>query len=240
MTAIKVCNLTKQYKNITAVDHLSFSIASGECFALLGQNGVGKTTTMKILSCLVKPTDGDAFVLEKSVLNQPFAIKRMLSISPQETAIAAKLTVEENLYLMARVNGIKKCEAEKATEDMLMKYHLKDKRKERGKNLSGGLQRRLSLAMALISNPSVLFLDEPTLGLDVRARRELWDEIKRLKGKMTILLTTHYLEEAEAIADRIGIMDKGQMKALGTSDEIKRLTGKNSLEDAFLALTEGE
>lgn len=240
MIAIKVNDLTKQYKNITAIDHLSFSIVSGECFALLGQNGAGKTTTMKVLSCLIKQTDGDAFVFEKSVLKQPISIKRILSISPQETAVAAKLTVEENLYLMARVYGMKKSEAAKATEEMLIKYHLNDKRKERGKNLSGGMQRRLSLAMALISDPSVLFLDEPTLGLDVRARRALWDEIKRLKGKMTILLTTHYLEEAEAIADRIGIMDKGQMKAIGTSAEIKRLTGKDFLEDAFLALTEEE
>ncbi len=240
MKAIELNGLTKRFRERTAVDGLSFSIEQGELFSLLGQNGAGKTTTIRMLSGLLRPTEGDALLMGKSILTDPEAVRCIINVSPQETAVAPKLTVRENLELIARLYGKSAAEAKKSAEAMLSRFSLADRAREKAKALSGGLQRRLSIAMALISEPQVLFLDEPTLGLDVRARRELWRHITDLKGKTTIILTTHYLEEAEALSDHIGIMEKGRLKALGTAQEIRTLTHTDSLEAAFLALTEEE
>lgn len=236
MTAIQLIGLTKKYKAKTAVNALDLSINRGELFALLGVNGAGKTTTIKMLSCLTKPTGGDAIILGSSIISDPLKVKEKISISPQETAVAPNLTVRENLELIAGVYGCDRKKSMQKAEDMITSFNLSDIAKDKAKTLSGGWQRRLSIAMALISSPQVLFLDEPTLGLDVLARRELWSVIKSLKGKVTIILTTHYMEEAEALSDRIGIMSKGEMKAVGTAGELIKKTKAANFEDAFVAL----
>ncbi len=240
MNAIEIRNLTKVYKDRTAVDHLNLSIAEGQLFALLGPNGAGKTTTIRMLSCLALPTSGDALLSGESVVQNPNGVRAVINVSPQETAVAQKLSVRENLELIAEIYGMNRREASEMAEKMLKDFSLTERARDRAKKLSGGMQRRLSIAMALISNPRILFLDEPTLGLDVRARRDLWKHVEALKGRMTIILTTHYLEEAEALSDRIGIMNKGRLVALGTAEEIVRETGKSSFEDAFLSLTDEE
>ncbi len=238
MTAIQITNLTKKFNNRIAVDSLNLSIEKGELFALLGQNGAGKTTTIKMLCCLLAPTSGEALLLGDSINQDPTAVKQKLNVSPQETAIAPKLSVKENLELIAQIYGADKRTSRVKADEMIEAIGLKERAKDKAKVLSGGMQRRLSIAMALISSPEIIFLDEPTLGLDVRARRELWKILTNLKRQMTIILTTHYLEEAEALSDRIGIMHNGKLQALGTVDQIKAATGKSTLEDAFLALTE--
>ena len=241
MTAIETKELTKRYKSKTAVDKLNLTIEQGELFALLGVNGAGKSTTIKMLSCLAKPTSGDAFLQGKSILTKSMAVKEIINVSPQETAVAPNLTVRENLQLICGIYGHDKASAEEKTNEFIQSFNLGEIAKDKAKTLSGGWQRRLSIAMALISQPEILFLDEPTLGLDVIARRELWNIIGKLKGKITIILTTHYLEEAEALADRIGIMAKGRLKAVGTSAELKQKAGCDKFEDAFIALAgEGE
>lgn len=238
--AITIKGLTKEYKNRTAVDRLDLTVRQGEIFALLGQNGAGKTTTIKMLTGLLTPSEGEAFVLGNSITKEMDQIKPLINVSPQETAIAPKLSVEENLAFIAMIYGSLKPKAKEKAAAMLKKFGLSDRAKEKAKTLSGGMQRKLSIAMALISEPKVLFLDEPTLGLDVRARRDLWLVIESIKGKMTVILTTHYLEEAEALADHIAIMDKGKLRLFGTADEIKKETETASLEEAFLAVTEPE
>lgn len=235
---IRIENLTKQYGKLTALDHLNLQIREGELFALLGVNGAGKTTTIKLLSCLAKPSGGTAIVGGFDVTEEPLAVKRIIAVSPQQTAVAPNLTVKENLELICGVHGYSRKDAKDMTERMLEEFGLQEIAASRAKTLSGGWQRRLSIAMALISNPKVLFLDEPTLGLDVLARRELWNVIRGLKGKVTVVLTTHYLEEAEALCDRIAVMAKGRLTALGTVEELKTLTGTDCLEDAFIALNE--
>jgi ABC-2 type transport system ATP-binding protein len=240
MTAIQTMNLTKEYKNRIAVDSLNLSIEKGEFFALLGQNGAGKTTTIKMLCCLVSPTSGDATVLGDSIVKNTTAVKQKLNVSPQETAVAPNLSVKENLELIARIYGCTKNEARSKANELIQTFGLSERTKDQAKTLSGGMQRRLSIAMALISNPEIIFLDEPTLGLDVRARRELWKVLRELKGKITIVLTTHYLEEAEALSDRIGIMHDGRLQALGTVEQLKQSTGQATFEEAFLMLTEPE
>jgi len=239
--AIQVNGLTKMYGSTAAVRELYFSVERGELFALLGVNGAGKTTTIKMLTCLIRPTSGDAILLGDSIVSSPNAVKAKTSVSPQETAIARNLTVEENLRLMAEIYGSGRATARARASEMLAAFGLSEVAKKRAKILSGGLQRRLSIAMALISDPQILFLDEPTLGLDVLARRELWKAIRALKGKITMVLTTHYMEEAEALADRIGVLAQGKLKAVGTVQELIELTGGATLEDAFVALaTEAE
>lgn len=234
--AIKTVNLTKKYGSKPVVDHVSMSIYQGELFALLGVNGAGKTTLIKMLSCLTKPTSGEAFLLENSILKNPQKVKECIAVSPQETAIAPNLSVRENLELMAGVHGFDRLETKKKTEQMIELFSLGNIQKQRSKTLSGGWQRRLSIAMALISSPEIIFLDEPTLGLDILARRELWTLIKSLKGKVTIILTTHYLEEAEELSDRICVMKDGSIKALGTVEALKLKTGTDHFEDAFVKL----
>lgn len=239
MNAITITNLSKKYGGFTAVDNLNLTIEQGELFALLGVNGAGKTTTIKMLSCLIKPTGGNAVLLGDSVKEHPQAVKGKISISPQETAVAANLSVIENLELTAGIYGQDSKNAKKNADEMVLQFGLESVRNKRAKQLSGGMQRRLSIAMALISNPQILFLDEPTLGLDVLARRGLWASIQALKGKVTIVLTTHYLEEVEALSDRIGIMANGKLAAVGTVAQLTEQTGTNNLEDAFVVLSGG-
>lgn len=240
MAAIETIKLTKKYKDVTAVDSLDLSISEGELFALLGVNGAGKTTTIKMLSCLTKPTSGDAFLDGHSVISDSAAVKEILGVSPQETAVAPNLSVKENLVLMCGVHGFSREKTESKVAELTEMFDLSRILSKKAGKLSGGWQRRLSIAMALISEPRILFLDEPTLGLDVIARSELWDVIRMLKKKITIVLTTHYMEEAEALSDRIAIMKDGKLLALGTADELKKLVGKDQFEQAFIAIVKGE
>ena len=234
--AIEIRKLTKDYKDIRAVDNLDLEIHEGELFALLGVNGAGKTTTIKMLCCITQPTSGDALLNGKSIASEADAVKKIIAVSPQETAVAPNLSVEENLRLMCGVHGFDRQRAEKRTNEMIEEFKLDRIRKKKASKLSGGWQRRLSIAMALISEPQILFLDEPTLGLDVIARSELWDSIRELKGKMTIILTTHYMEEAEELSDRIGVMKDGHILAVGTAAELKKQTGEEKFENAFIKL----
>lgn len=240
MLAIKTQNLTKKYKDKTVVNNLNLTVNKGEMYALLGVNGAGKSTTIKMLSCLIKPTSGEAELMGKSIIKDENAVKQIISVSPQETSVAPNLTVRENLEFIAGIFGFSKAEAKAKATKMIEDFDMADIEKSRAKTLSGGWQRRLSIAMALISEPEIVFLDEPTLGLDVLARRELWKHISKLKGKITIILTTHYLEEAEALSDRIGIMAKGVLKAEGTAEELKAKAGTENFEEAFVRIAEGE
>lgn len=240
MTAIKTDKLTKTYKTRTAVDNLDLAVEKGDFFSLLGQNGAGKTTTIKMLCCLLSPTSGSARLLGDDITQNPAAVKAKINLSPQETAVAPNLTVRENLELIARLYGATKRDAASKARHYMELLKLDDRAKDRAKTLSGGLARRLSIAMALISEPEILFLDEPTLGLDVRARRELWKLIASLKDRVNIVLTTHYLEEAEALSDQIAVMHDGRLQAMGTAAQLMEQTGTPTFEDAFLALTETE
>ena len=236
MEAIKTKDLVKKYKEKTAVKGLNLTVHEGELYALLGVNGAGKSTTIKMLSCLTQPTSGDAEVMGHSVTSESDKVKAIMNVSPQETAVAEKLSVRENLEFIARIYGCDKREAKEKTDKMIEDFSLQEVEKSRAATLSGGWQRRLSIAMALITEPQVLFLDEPTLGLDVLARRELWNFINGLKGKMTIILTTHYLEEAESLSDRIGIMAHGVLCAEGTAAELKEKAGTDDFEEAFIRI----
>lgn len=240
MEAIKTDKLTKKYKDLTAVDSLDLCVEQGELFSLLGVNGAGKTTTVKMLSCLSRPTSGEAYLNGKSVISDSASVKSIIGVSPQETAVAPNLTVKENLELMCGVYGFSKEKSSDKTGELAEKFELNSILRKKAGKLSGGWQRRLSIAMALVSEPQILFLDEPTLGLDVIARSELWDLIKELKGKTTVILTTHYMEEAEALSDRVGIMKDGKLLSVGTPEELNEKTGADRLENAFLAIVKGE
>ena len=239
MYSIEALKLTKKYKDVTAVDELELGILEGELFSLLGVNGAGKTTAIRMLSCLTQPTSGTARVGGHDLIGDSGEIKKIIAISPQQTAVAPGLTVKENLELMAGLFGFARPEREKKIKELSEAFGLHSVLGKRAGKLSGGWQRRLSIAMALISEPSILFLDEPTLGLDVIARSELWDVIRSLKGKVTVLLTTHYMEEAEALSDRIGIMKDGRLLTVGTAREIMDMTGKERFEDAFISVVKG-
>ncbi|MBQ8402893.1 MAG: ABC transporter ATP-binding protein [Clostridia bacterium] len=240
MNAIEIKSLSKNYGAKCAVDGLSLDIKEGELFSLLGVNGAGKTTTIKMLSCLTKPTSGDALLLGKSIASEEDEVKKLIAVSPQETAVAPNLTARENLMLMAGVHGFAREDAKKKTAELAEKFGLGEILSQKAKTLSGGWQRRLSIAMALICEPKILFLDEPTLGLDVIARSELWDIIRALKGKITVILTTHYMEEAEALSDRIAIMKNGKLVCCGTTSEIKERAGTDKFEEAFIRLVKEE
>ena len=236
MQAIKTIELTKQYKSITAVNKLNLEIEQGELFSLLGVNGAGKTTAIKMFSCLTKPTSGDALVGGHSILKEPERVKCLIGVSPQETAIAPNLSVKENLELICGIHGFSKEKTQAKIRELSEQFALEEVLTRKAGKLSGGWQRRVSIAMALISEPQILFLDEPTLGLDVLARHDLWDVIRSLKGKVTIILTTHYMEEAEALSDRIGIMKNGHLLAVGTVEELNAKAKTNDFETAFVFL----
>jgi len=237
MKAIETINLTKKFKEKVAVNSINLSINEGELFSLLGVNGAGKTTTIKMLSGLIKPTSGDIKILDMNMKKDMLKIKELLNVSPQETAIAPNLTVLENLHFMAGVYQIDN--KEEKINELIKLFKLDEVLKSKAKTLSGGWQRKVSIAISLINNPKVLFLDEPTLGLDVIARKELWNIISNLKGKITIILTTHYMEEAEKLSDRIGVMNKGNLIAVGTVSELLKKTKTKNLEDAFVSLSTG-
>lgn len=234
MNAIEIKNLSKQYKDVLAVDSLSLEIREGELFSLLGVNGAGKTTTIKMLCGLTSPTGGDATLLGRSIRTNMGEIKPFIAISPQETAVAPGLSARENLELICGIHGFSKEKREKKISELTALLGLDGILDRRAGKLSGGWQRRLSIAMALISEPKILFLDEPTLGLDVIARSELWDIIRSLKENVTIILTTHYMEEAEALSDRIAIMRDGKLLMCDTPESIKAQTGEDSIEKAFI------
>lgn len=239
MNAIQTASLTKKYRDVTAVTDLDLTVREGELFSLLGVNGAGKTTTIKMLAGLTKPTSGDACLSGKSIVKEPAAVRPLIALSPQETAVAPGLTVTENLELMCGIYGFPKEKRQKKIAQLTEQMHLGEISGKRAGRLSGGWQRRLSLAMALISEPRILFLDEPTLGLDVLARSDLWDLIRSLKGRMTILLTTHYMEEAETLSDRIGIMKGGRLLICAAPDELKTKTGETNFEKAFIRIVKG-
>ena len=236
MHAIQTRSLVKQYKNLTAVDQLNLEIQQGELFSLLGVNGAGKTTTIKMLSCLTSPTDGDAFVGGYSITKEPELVKRVIGVSPQETAVAPNLSVKENLELICGIHGFSKEKTEANIRELDRLFDLSTVMHRKAGKLSGGWQRRVSSAMALIGEPQILFLDEPTLGLDVIARHDLWDVIRALKGRITIILTTHYMEEAETLSDRIGIMKNGRLLAVGTAEALKEKAGTDNFETAFVSI----
>ena len=236
MQAIQTQGLTKRYKNLTAVDSLDLEIRRGELFSLLGVNGAGKTTTLKMLTCLTAPTAGDALVGGFSITREPEKVKSLIGVSPQETAVAPNLTVRENLELICGIHGFSKDKTREKIAALCETFSLQEVLPRKAGKLSGGWQRRVSIAMALISEPQILFLDEPTLGLDVLARRELWDVIRELKGRITIILTTHYMEEAQALSDRIGIMKNGKLLSTGTVEELKLQAGTDDFEAAFISI----
>ena len=236
MQAIKTTGLVKRYQNITAVDGLNLEIRQGELFALLGVNGAGKTTAIKMLSCLTKPTEGDALVGGYSIAKESKQVKGLIGVSPQETAVAPNLSVKENLELICGIYGFSKEKTAGKIAELSQQFSLDAVLQRKAGKLSGGWQRRVSIAMALISEPKILFLDEPTLGLDVLARHDLWEVICALKGHVTIVLTTHYMEEAQALSDRIGILKGGKLLAVGTAEELTRMAGTTDFETAFVSI----
>ncbi len=236
MQIIETIELVKQYKKLTAVDKLNLKIRQGELFSLLGVNGSGKTTTIKMLTCVTKPSSGDAFVGGFSVTKEPEKVKPLIGVLPQETAVAPNLTVKENLELICGIYGFSKEKAAGKIRDITQQFSLGDILSRRAGKLSGGWKRRVSIAMALICEPKILFLDEPTLGLDVIARYELWSVIRALKGNVTIILTTHYMEEAQSLSDRIGIMKNGKLLATGTVEELKKMADTDDFESAFISI----
>ena len=239
MSAIKIEGLAKSYRDIKAVDDLYLSIEEGEIFSLLGVNGAGKTTTIKMLSCIAEPTSGDAYLFGKSIRMDTSDVKAIIAVSPQETAVARGLSVRENLEFICGVHGFTKEKRNEKIDELCDLLGLQEVISRKAGKLSGGWQRRLSIAMALISEPEILFLDEPTLGLDVLARSDLWDMIRSLKGKVTIILTTHYMEEAEALSDRVGIMCKGKLLLCDTVENIKKKADTQNFEEAFIRVVKG-
>ena len=238
MSGIEIKNLSKRYKNgVVALKDLSLAINSGELFGLLGVNGAGKTTLIKILSGLTKKTSGKAYINGYDLDTDIDKIKQIIDVSPQETSVAPNLTVLENLEFFANVYNV---QDSMYLEEIISTFSLEEVLYQKAKTLSGGYKRRLSIAIALISKPQVLFLDEPTLGLDVLARRELWKIILKLKGKITIVLTSHYLEEIENLSDRVAVLYKGKLLKVGKPEDIKQQTNANSFEDAFIKIVEGE
>ena len=240
MRAIIATGLVKQYKNLTAVSKLNLEIQQGELFSLLGVNGAGKTTAIKMLSCLTKPTDGDAYVGGHSIRKEPGQVKRLIGVSPQETAVAPNLSVKENLELICGIHGFSREKTVAKISELSRQFDLDSVLQRKAGKLSGGWQRRVSIAMALIGEPQILFLDEPTLGLDVIARHDLWKTIRSLKGEITIILTTHYMEEAEELSDRIGIMKYGSLLAVGTAEELMIKAGAKDFESAFVTIVKEE
>lgn len=240
MPAIETVNLSKRYGRVAAVEALDLRVEKGEVFSLLGVNGAGKTTTIKMLSCLAAPSGGDAFVGGHSIVRDRAGVKGVIGISPQETAVAPNLSARENLELMCALHALRRPKRRQQVEKLAAQFGLEDVLGRRAGKLSGGWQRRLSIAMALVGEPNILFLDEPMLGLDVLARSELRASIRALRGRVTVVVTTHDMQEAEALSDRIGVMRSGRLLAVGTARELKQRTGTQSLEEAFVSLVKGE
>lgn len=240
MKAIEARELCKAYGGRRVLDALSFDVEQGEIFSLLGMNGAGKTTAIRMLTGISLPDSGDAQVMGYSIRTQARDVKRLIAVSPQESAVAPKLTARENLEFVAEIHGFGRSAAKRRAQEMIQRMDMAEIAQRHAGKLSGGWQRRLSIAMALMSGPKLLFLDEPTLGLDVLARREFWKLIRSLRGQVTVLLTTHYLEEAEALSDRIGILRDGRLRAVGTAAELAAQAGTESFEDAFVRLASGE
>lgn len=238
MAAIRIENLTKKYKDVTAVDDLTLAIEEGETFALLGVNGAGKTTTVKMLCGLTQPTSGEAYIYDRSVIKEVNEVKKLVSVSMQETAVGRNLTVKENLDLFAELYGLEEGDKKARIERIVERFDFSPILNKRAKKLSGGWQRKVSIALAILAEPKVMFLDEPTLGLDVLSRRELWRVLEGMKGKTTVVLTTHYMEEAEALADRIAVMKNGRLLTIGTAEELKKATSCEKFEDAFIKIVE--
>lgn len=240
MNALEVCDINKSFctrkKTIHAVQNVSFSVADGEVLGLLGMNGAGKSTTIKMCTGLLDPDSGSISVFGKDIVRERTEAKSLLNVSPQETAVGAMLSVRENLELTAMLYGSSKSESAAAAQAIMESMSLLDRARDRAGKLSGGLMRRLSIGMALITKPKLVFLDEPTLGLDILSRRELWKHIRNLKKSTAVVLTTHYLEEAEALCDRIAIMSKGKLVAVGTAEELKNQAQESTFENAFLRL----
>ena len=236
MQAIQTKALVKCYGRLRAVDGVNLEVKKGELFSLLGVNGAGKTTTIKMLTCLTRPTDGEAAVGGYSITGEPERVKQLIGVSPQETAVAPNLSVKENLELICGIHGFSRDKRAEKLRELAQQFSLDSVMERKAGKLSGGWQRRVSIAMALISEPKILFLDEPTLGLDVIARHDLWDVIRSLKGRITIILTTHYMEEAEALSDRIGIMKNGRLLAVGTAEELNAMAGTDNFEAAFVSI----
>lgn len=234
--AIVIDGLKKEYGKRAAVNAISLNVEQGTLFSLLGVNGAGKTTTIKMLTGLTRPTSGEAYVMGRSINTELAKVKKLVSVSPQETAVAPNLTVRENLEFIAGIYGMDRKHTKEKTDELVREFSMEEVEKSKAKTLSGGWQRRLSIAMALITEPKILFLDEPTLGLDVIARRELWQIINSVKKNVTIVLTTHYMEEAEKLSDKVAVMVKGEIKAVGTVSELLQRTGKQNLEEAFVSI----
>lgn len=234
--AIVIDGLKKEYGKRAAVKAISLNVEQGTLFSLLGVNGAGKTTTIKMLTGLTKPTSGEAYVMGRSINTELAKVKKLVSVSPQDTAVAPNLTVRENLEFIAGIYGMDRKYAREKTDELVREFSMEEVEKSKAKTLSGGWQRRLSIAMALITEPKILFLDEPTLGLDVIARRELWQIINSVKKNVTIVLTTHYMEEAEKLSDKVAVMVKGEIKAVGTVSELLQRTGKQNLEETFVSI----
>lgn len=234
MIAVKTENLRKEYKDIVAVSDINIEVEEGRIFALLGVNGAGKSTLIKMLTTVLKPTSGDAFIFGNSVIKSAEKVRDLIDVSFQETSIARKLTVKENIEFYAKLCGKRKEETEMIKDELYAEFGFKKTENKRAEKLSGGWQRKLSIALSLVKNPRVLFLDEPTLGLDVIARRDLWAIIKRLKGKTTVILTTHYMEEAEELSDALGIISEGKLLFAGSKSELYLKTGENTVEKAFI------
>ena len=235
MNIITIENVCKNYKTKKALDNVSLTIEKGELFGLLGVNGAGKTTLIKILCGLTRKTSGTITISNYDIDNDIDKIKEIIDVSPQETAVANNLTVKENLEFFANIYNISDTNALNEVIDI---FKLSEVLNQRAKTLSGGYKRRLSIAIALISKPQILFLDEPTLGLDVFARRELWNIIKKLQKNITIILTSHYLEEIENLCDRVAVLSNGKLLKVGTIEEIKQITSTQNFEDAFIKLVE--
>ena len=237
MNIITIDNVCKNYKSKKALDNISLSIKQGELFGLLGVNGAGKTTLIKILCGLTKKTSGAITINNFNLDKELDKIKEIIDISPQETSVANNLTVKENLEFFANIYNNNNT---KTINEIVDIFNLNEVLNQRAKTLSGGYKRRLSIAIALISKPKILFLDEPTLGLDVFARRELWNIIKKLQKNITIILTSHYLEEIENLCDRVAILSNGKLLKTGTIEEIKQITNTQNFEDAFIKLVEAK
>jgi ABC-2 type transport system ATP-binding protein len=237
-SAITINNLTKRFDDITAVDNLSLKIGWGELFGILGPNGAGKSTAVNVLSTLLDPTDGSATVDGKDVVFDPESVREVIGVCPQEPAFYPHLTGEENITLMGEMHLVPKDVLKKRVKSMVEKIGMEDHIARRAKDYSGGMIRRVSMLMALINDPKIALLDEPTVAMDPKSRRAVWDYIRELKeqGK-AIILTTHYMEEAQELCDRVAILDEGKLIALGSPEELMVEHQAENLEEVFLKLT---